>query len=143
LSIDSLIDFSVCCLEICKFVYHLLQELRLCGCAQHTPNPLSHADGRCHGKRVVAYLPAESDAWTATKIRAAIDTALSLKYGNGIARMDGRHGPGKVEACAESQEVDLRQTPSHTNVDAEVVQPHKFRRLDLKPMPAGEFIELD
>ena len=100
------------------------------------PHPIKH------GKRVVAYLPAESDAWTATEIRAAIDTALSLKYGNTIAHMDGRHGPGKVEACAESQEVDLRQTPPHTNVDAEVVQPHKVRRLDLKPMPAGEFIEL-
>ena len=54
LSIDSLIDFNVCCLEICKFVDHLLQELRLRGCAQHPPNPLPHADGRC---------PAPNKAW--------------------------------------------------------------------------------
>ncbi|MFM7988553.1 MAG: hypothetical protein ACKPKO_55495, partial [Candidatus Fonsibacter sp.] len=97
------------------------------------PHPVKHC------KRVVVYLPDESDAWTATEIRAAIDTALSLKYGNGIAHMDGHHGPSKVEACAESQEVDLRQTPPDTHVDAEVGRPRKFRRLDLKPMLAREF----
>jgi len=127
-------DLQVCLSSVARVAF-----VRLCPAPAKPLVPCRRSLSR---KRVVVYLPAESDAWTATEIRA-IDTALSLKYGNGIAHIDGRHGPGKVEACAESQEVDLRQTPLHTNVDAEVVQPHKFRRLDLKPLPAGEFIELD
>jgi hypothetical protein len=106
-----------------------------------------------HGKRVVVYLPDESDAWTAAELRAAIATSLfSLKqYGTSAPAIDTAHMDGRLESCnvevsTENKEVpDLQQTTQQqqTNADAGDARPRKFRRLDLTSMPAGEVIDLD
>ena len=52
-----------------------------------------------HGKRVVVYLPDESDSWTAAELRAAIDTSLCLKYGMSAPAIDTAHMGGRLESC--------------------------------------------
>ena len=104
-----------------------------------------------HGKRVVVYLPDESDSWTAAELRAAIDTSLFFKYGTSAPAIDTAHMDGRLESCnvevsTENKEVpDLQQTTQQqqTNADAGDARPRKFRRLDLTSMPAGEVIDLD
>ena len=98
-----------------------------------------------HGKRVVVYLPDESDSWTAAELRAAIDTCTSAPAID-TAHMDGRLESCNVEVSTENKEVpDLQQTTQQqqTNADAGDARPRKFRRLDLTSMPAGEVIDLD
>ena len=104
-----------------------------------------------HGKRVVVYLPDESDSWTAAELRAAIDTSRFLKYGMSALAIDTAHMDGRLESCnvevsTDNKEVpDLQQTTQQqqTNADAGDARPRKFRRLDLTSMPAGEVIDLD
>ena len=105
------------------------------------------------GKRVLVYLPHESDAWKAPEVETAIDTALLLKYGsvapapsvaNTTSGVDSFQETRKTETCATDEDMyDLRQPAEVPFDDIESPKTRKFKQLDLKPLPPSECIELE